>query len=770
MVRPSRRPGDYEGLKVAKTLARRSSLRVNRRMRTSEASDQSGNLLTQRTSSHNNFFSLQASLPPLAELRKKAETPDPWIVLTGHNFLNTAPSRPRSIKEWNWQIHHLNNRVNTVSATVVRLALPLSRKEIWRICKGLTIEELHDLEEATGTKISVSKVQARTIVAELALRQNEIIERTGIDPAISLSSEKLEAATSPVVDNKTTDMDREYEDPFHISKLLLKRASRERIERAQRGILHSTNRLRSEFEPSLVNWRRELWAVAQTIIERDDARRNGTLAQEGYLSRYDEVFERIRFAHVDTGHIAWLVEAAKIVKKSYLNAPTHGRAERAALREVEKRQPIASKRAQAVIAIGKSVNALLLWKIPDWRAEISEVRKRLTGVPLSTGLLHIRFGIEQNGQLLRTSKTSPSKLPNHADPRERAMSLLRSKTPSSHKKFKKRLWAQQHHVDRLLKHEIPAWRHEIGLSSMRPFAPTRKDNSATQVTTTPNGSGGPNELETQRQRGHLSPPYFEHHGTASRSPPPLTSIFTETQRRMAPFRQTIDLDELATSAPDKQPELETQQRSHGHLTHLTPSGSAHMVNITPKTSTHRLAVAVGTVSFSNPETLGLVRSAALKKGDVLSVARIAGIQAAKLCPMIIPLCHPIAISGVEVDVTVLDEVSVFLEDGKRIQQHCSRQEDKGSFRPPSSSQNSSRSLARGESPLEYGGIHVAARVECVGPTGVEMEALSAVMGACLTVVDMVKAVDRGAMIGDVKVVRKMGGRSGEWVDESCIGK
>ncbi|TLD27786.1 molybdenum cofactor biosynthesis protein C [Venturia nashicola] len=246
-----------------------------------------------------------------------------------------------------------------------------------------------------------------------------------------------------------------------------------------------------------------------------------------------------------------------------------------------------------------------------------------------------------------------------------------------------------------------------------------------------------------------------------------TTTFKPTESKWAPVRQTIDPDESATTGLTKEPNVEARQyrQSHGHLTHLTQSGSAHMVNITPKTSTHRLAVAIGTVSFSSAETLGLVRSAALKKGDVLGVTRIAGIQAAKLCPMIIPLCHPIAISGVEVDVTVVDAVSAS-QEGREQSQSQTKQEDKGWFHPPSSS----HSLTATSIPLEYGGIHVVARVDCVGPTGVEMEALTAVMGACLTVIDMIKAVDRSASIGGVKVVRKMGGRSGDWVDEAYVDK
>lgn len=112
----------------------------------------------------------------------------------------------------------------------------------------------------------------------------------------------------------------------------------------------------------------------------------------------------------------------------------------------------------------------------------------------------------------------------------------------------------------------------------------------------------------------------------------------------------------------------------------------------------------------------------MKKGDVLGTARLAGIIAAKNCPALVPLCHPIILSGVNVDVELSSEGN--------------------------------------------GGVDVQAAVECVGSTGVEMEALTAVSGACLTVVDMVKGVDRGAFIKEIRVVLKEGGRSGTWKDES----
>lgn len=156
------------------------------------------------------------------------------------------------------------------------------------------------------------------------------------------------------------------------------------------------------------------------------------------------------------------------------------------------------------------------------------------------------------------------------------------------------------------------------------------------------------------------------------------------------------------------------------LPHLTPTGTAHMVPIHDKPITTRTAAAVGRITFSNPTPIGLILRNANKKGDVLALARISGILAAKKCPELVVLCHPIAISSVEVEVEV-DSVG--------------------------------------------GCIDVRAVVTCDGKTGVEMEALTAVMGAALAVVDMCKAVDRGIVVGGVRVVEKRGGRSGDWVAE-----
>jgi len=152
------------------------------------------------------------------------------------------------------------------------------------------------------------------------------------------------------------------------------------------------------------------------------------------------------------------------------------------------------------------------------------------------------------------------------------------------------------------------------------------------------------------------------------------------------------------------------------LTHFDERGAARMVDVASKSETHRVATAAGTIRM-RPETFALVRSGTAKKGDVLGVARIAAIQAAKRTPELIPLCHPIAITSIDVE-----------------------------FAP-----NEKQSL-----------IECRATVECTGRTGVEMEALVAVNAALLTIYDMCKAVDRGMTLGDIRVVEKRGGKSGTY--------
>jgi cyclic pyranopterin phosphate synthase len=150
------------------------------------------------------------------------------------------------------------------------------------------------------------------------------------------------------------------------------------------------------------------------------------------------------------------------------------------------------------------------------------------------------------------------------------------------------------------------------------------------------------------------------------------------------------------------------------LTHVDDSGAARMVDVSGKDVTVRTATATGRVLVSE-EVVALLRAGGVPKGDALAVARIAGIQAAKRTPDLVPLCHPIAIHGVQVDLRVDD-----------------------------------------------GAVHITATVRTADRTGVEMEALTSVAVAGLALVDMVKAVDRAATITDVRVEHKSGGRSGEW--------
>jgi cyclic pyranopterin phosphate synthase len=154
----------------------------------------------------------------------------------------------------------------------------------------------------------------------------------------------------------------------------------------------------------------------------------------------------------------------------------------------------------------------------------------------------------------------------------------------------------------------------------------------------------------------------------------------------------------------------------GKLTHFNASGDAHMVDVGAKNVTQREAVAEGRI-FMDPKTLELIIQGGHKKGDVLGIARVAGIMGAKKTPDLIPLAHPISITGVDLDLT------------------------------PEPGSNA---------------VHCRAAVRCVGQTGVEMEALTAVQIALLTIYDMCKAVDRGMVMQDIGLLEKSGGKSGTW--------
>lgn len=152
------------------------------------------------------------------------------------------------------------------------------------------------------------------------------------------------------------------------------------------------------------------------------------------------------------------------------------------------------------------------------------------------------------------------------------------------------------------------------------------------------------------------------------------------------------------------------------LTHINAQGRARMVDVSEKAATLRTATARGTVRLS-PETLSLVQSGGMQKGDVLAVAQVAGIQAAKRTAELVPMCHPVALTGLDIR---------FMPDAAT---SC---------------------------------IHIEATARCKGETGVEMEALTAVSAAALTIYDMCKAVQRDIAISDIRLAHKTGGKTGDW--------
>lgn len=155
------------------------------------------------------------------------------------------------------------------------------------------------------------------------------------------------------------------------------------------------------------------------------------------------------------------------------------------------------------------------------------------------------------------------------------------------------------------------------------------------------------------------------------------------------------------------------------FTHFDDHGNARMVNVGEKPGTKRTAVAAGRV-LMNQKTFELVRSGGVKKGDVLTVAQVAGIMGAKRTPDLIPMCHPIMLTGVELELSMNEEML---------------------------------------------SVDILATTTCTGSTGVEMEALTAVSAAALTVYDMCKAVQRDMVIDDIRLLRKSGGQSGDFVRE-----
>ena len=180
-----------------------------------------------------------------------------------------------------------------------------------------------------------------------------------------------------------------------------------------------------------------------------------------------------------------------------------------------------------------------------------------------------------------------------------------------------------------------------------------------------------------------------------------------------------------------------------------------MVAISSKPPTSRSATAVCSIYFSNPTPLPLINSNSMKKGDVLSVARIAGIMAAKKTSDIIPLCHPIAITHVSIDLKIVSS--------------CGGPEKKEESVPwQGTGQGDAYPWHKDVSGKGFGRVDISATVSCDGKTGVEMEALTAASASALTVYDMCKAVDKGMRVMDLRVVRKGGGKSGTWVEGERI--
>jgi len=151
------------------------------------------------------------------------------------------------------------------------------------------------------------------------------------------------------------------------------------------------------------------------------------------------------------------------------------------------------------------------------------------------------------------------------------------------------------------------------------------------------------------------------------------------------------------------------------FTHFNESGRAHMVEVSEKDDTKRVAVAMGNIKMKK-ETINMIKDGLIKKGDVLSVAQIGGIMGAKKTSDLIPMCHNIFLTGADISFNILED-----------------------------------------------SIEIQAEVKTVGKTGVEMEALTAVSLAALTIYDMCKAVDKDMIIGDIKLIRKSGGKSGEYI-------
>lgn len=217
------------------------------------------------------------------------------------------------------------------------------------------------------------------------------------------------------------------------------------------------------------------------------------------------------------------------------------------------------------------------------------------------------------------------------------------------------------------------------------------------------------------------------------SPTPLNirMYTTLTPQTMRPRQQPT------LSRANKDVPKASDANSLPKLSHITGAGTAHMVTIGDKPDTARSASATARVIFSSPATYRALATSSLSKGDAFAVARVAAIMAAKRCPDLIALAHSgLRLTGVKVDIELLEPIhSLNLE-------------------PTSHKENSSKP--------KHGGVHIVVDVQCHGPTGVEMEAVTAASVAALNVYDMCKAVDKAMLIEGVRVVSKSGGKSGDW--------
>lgn len=248
-------------------------------------------------------------------------------------------------------------------------------------------------------------------------------------------------------------------------------------------------------------------------------------------------------------------------------------------------------------------------------------------------------------------------------------------------------------------------------------------------------------------RGRISPATVPAHllsnATAASLPHQALRLFSTTSTlRRASSSPKVKGPSRDDGKPPR-PAAPTAPDAPTRLTHLTPAGEAHMVPIAHKPSTARTARAVCSVVFSGRAAPDLVRAGTLDKGDVLAAARIAGIMAAKRTPDLVPLCHPVLLSRVGVQLHLAGE------DGEAGGEEGGRG---GSGR------------GRGRVDDRQHRIDIAATVTCDGKTGVEMEALTAAAAAALTVYDMCKAVDKGMRVEGLRVVLKEGGKSGRWVE------